>query len=544
MAIAFIRFVVFVYAVLAVPVGAAVGALACTGQACAEYLIACGQVLVIHPDGLLLRRRPFTAPADGDPARPSYFYGPARSDLRYIRQLAWGRWQDAAGGWQATVGRLWNPVSVSRALSGPIAVGLTIGLVAALPLAALLVGTVWLIQELLVGTATLGVRCTATTLRAVDSGVLFVRHIRVRCVACFERIPYPAYRCPDPDCEQIHWDIRPGRYGVWRRTCECGRRMPTLLVLGSARQLEAICPYRACRQPLAHRPGEVQEIILPIFGAKGAGKTLLMYGIVKMLRESVQLGIHVDYADPDTAGRLRDFESTLAAGSRPSATPSVLPRAYVLRLRIGRYRRILQLFDAAGELFYDSQRSAGLIYLGEANTFILVIDPLSVDAFWNGLPSGERARLVPDRSGAPHPGLAYQQTADRILEMGRQRVRRRLAIVFTRADLLGPEYGPGAGTGEEIRKWAVEGLGLASLLHEAESDFREVALFHTAAFGSDENSLTNLVHWVMRAEGLPPASSGIGRRATAESRGVTMTRMAERLIAAVRRLTSGRRGAT
>jgi len=373
------------------------------------------------------------------------------------------------------------------------------------------VGTIRLIQEIIVGVATLGVRCTATTLRAIDSGVLLVRHIRVRCVACFERIPYPAYLCPD--CLQIHWDIRPGRYGVLRRTCECGRRMPTLLMLGTARQLEAICPYRACRQPLAHRPGEVQEIILPIFGAKGAGKTLLMYGIVKTLRESARLGIHVDYADADTAARLTDFESTLAAGSRLSGTPSVLPRAYVLRLQIGRHRRILQLFDAAGELFYDSQRSAGLIYLGEANTFILVIDPLSIDAFWNGLPSAERDRLVPDRSGAPHPGLAYQQTVDRIVEMGRQRIRRRLAIVFTRADLLGPDYGPGAGTGEEIQEWAVEGLGLAGLLREAEMDFREVALFHTAAFGSDKKSLADLVHWVMRAEGLPQGS-GVFREGT------------------------------
>jgi len=33
-----------------------------------------------------------------------------------------------------------------------------------------------------------------------------------------------------------------------------------------------------------------------------------------------------------------------------------------------------------------------------------------------------------------------------------------------------------------------------------------VALFHTAPFGSDQNGLSALVHWAMRAEWAPPAS--------------------------------------
>ena len=37
------------------------------------------------------------------------------------------------------------------------------------------------------------------------------------------------------------------------------------------------------------------------------------------------------------------------------------------------------MFDAAGERFYHSERTQELLYLGKALTFILVIDPLSVD---------------------------------------------------------------------------------------------------------------------------------------------------------------------
>ena len=208
--------------------------------------------------------------------------------------------------------------------------GLAIGLVVGLPLAAGLIAAVSLAHEALMGVATISVQCTATALRAVDRALLRVRQIKVRCVACFERISYPAYLCPNPRCRETHWNIRPGRYGVLRRTCQCGRRMPTLLLLGSARQLDAICPHRACKQPLEHRPGEEREIIFPIFGSKGAGKTLLLYGIIKTLQASVRPGIHVDYADSATAARMRDLDSALAEGF---TVPAHSPRRAAQGLR-------------------------------------------------------------------------------------------------------------------------------------------------------------------------------------------------------------------
>lgn len=497
-----------IYAVVATLAGMAVGAAICAVQTVAEYLIGCTQVLVIRPGGLPDRRHVFTPPAESDPARPSYFYGPARSDLRYIRQVAWSRWQDAADFWSGLVGDMLDAAEDSRKVTAPPAVGLAIGLIVAVPFAAVLAVAAGLTHEVAVDLATVSVRCMATALRAVDSALLRVRHIKVRCVACFERLSYPAYLCPNPKCRDIHWDIRPGPYGVLRRRCRCGQSMPTLLLLGSARRLDAICSYRACQQPLEHRPGKEREVIFPIFGAKGAGKTLLLFGIVKTLQDLVRPGIRVEAGDASTASRIRDLDSALAENFPVPATPAAeLPKAYVLRLRIGRYRRIVQLFDAAGELFYDSQRSADLVYLGAANTFVMVIDPLSINDFWDSLPSAERGRLAADRSIARHPQPVYQQTADRITEMGQQRVPRRLAIVFSRADLIGTRLGAGVNTRDGVPEWVEDSLGLAGLMREAESDFREVALFHTAPFSSADNSLTNLVHWLMRAEGITPRAS-------------------------------------
>jgi hypothetical protein len=489
----FLRIVaVVIWAVVAGAVSAAIGALVSSVLICAGYVIASVQVLFIRPAGLPARTRDFTLPTDGERARPSYFYGPARSDLRYVWQVTWSRWEDFGEWWATRIVDLFDN-DAPLEITAPIAVGLGIGSAAALMPGALLMGAARLVSEVLLDFTTVSVRCVALTFRSLDSALLWVRHIRLRCISCFHSLPYPAYLCPQ--CKTIHWDIRPGRYGVLRRTCECGKRMPTTLLRGSAK-LDALCPYRACQQPLEYRPGEIPEVMLPLFGAKGAGKTLMLWSIDKTLRQSVR----VESANTDTAARLRELDVAIAAGTPVPATPAVSPKTYVLRLRIGRRKRILQLPDPAGELFYDSRRSADLRYLGAASTFILVIDPLSIARFWDNLPSTRRDQLAAHRSEAPHPDLVYQQTAERIAQFGRRHARRRLAIVFSRADLVGREDGPQVGDSAGIRKWATEELGLAGLLRDAELDFQEVTLFHTAPFGTAEYSLDDLVHWAIRID--------------------------------------------
>ena len=495
--------VLFLYAVVAVSAAAIAGLLV------GVYLIIVGCVTAVirvgftRPADLPERASTFTLPPDGEKAKPNYLYGPARSDLHYVGQVTWSRWQRSAASWRAKVGGMLDPGDTVLALTGPIGVGLAVGLTAAILIMAVVAGAALLATEIVLDLCTVSVRCAALALRAVDSGLLHVRHIRVRCIACFEPIAYPAYLCRV--CKTPQWDIRPGRYGVLRRTCECGHSMPTLLFLGTAK-LDAICPRRGCEHPLDYRPGEVREIILPLFGPKRAGKTVLLWGIVKTLQGSARPGVRVEYGNADTATWVSDIDNAIASDlSKVPATTAPRPKAYVLRLQVGRYRRILQLPDPAGELFYDSRLSADLLYLGAASTFILVIDPLSMDVFWQGRPEEWQKRPEDDRSAAHHPDQIYQRAAERIMQMGRRSAQRRLAIVFSRADLVRGGYGPASASQEDMRKWAEHELGLGDLLRDAESDFHEVTLFHTEPFSCDEHGLEAVT------QGRPPQHL-IGRR--------------------------------
>ena len=180
----------------------------------------------------------------------------------------------------------------------------------------------------------------------------------------------------------------------------------------------------ALRHALEHRPGKAPEIVLPFFGAAGAGKTRLLFSMVAQLRLWYEAG--------PAQRRIRGFRSPPASSTaeyilRPgSATqdPMRLPRAYIIR-RAGPDPRKP---GDAGSCTCSTRRvssstprtHAGSAVPDKATTFILVIDPLSVEAFWDRLPPEQQAALEAVRSTAPSPDLAYQQAHQEIEAMGVQ----------------------------------------------------------------------------------------------------------------------------
>jgi len=352
--------------------------------------------------------------------------------------------------------------------------------------------------ELAVVTVSTGVmRTIGAVLRAVDSAVLRIKNIRMICPVCSERVAYPGYLCPGPACTRRHRDVRPGRFGIFRRRCECDTTMPTLLLFGSSR-MDAFCPNHGHR--LEYRPGEAPEIVLPFFGATGAGKTRLLYSMVTQLRVwDGEDGLKAEFADSDTTRELRAAEGILRSGITTSVTPVRLPRAHVIRLTNGKSTRILHMFDAAGEYFYHSERTQDLLYLGQARTLILVIDPLSVDSYWASLPADRQAELAPVRSAAPSPDLAYQQTHQEIEAMGVHLRQVRLAVVFSRGDLVGRPDG-------EVAAWAGHELGLGNLIRSTRLNFKETGFFVTAARmrpdGVVDESVPTLMRWLMADSGM------------------------------------------
>jgi hypothetical protein len=280
--------------------------------------------------------------------------------------------------------------------------------------------------------------------------------------------------------------------------------MKTLLLFGSA-QMDAYCPH--CGKSLAHRPGKTAEIVLPFLGAIGAGKTRLLFSVVTQLllwSEEAAPGrerFTAELADSATTGKLEDASRWLSPDSAIGKTPAELPRAYVIKMTAGHDRRLLHMFDAAGEFFHTPGRTQELRYLNKAETFILVIDPLSVEVFWDRLLPEQQAELKAMRSAAPSPELAYQQAHQEIEAMGVRLKKARLAVVFSRADLIGTP-------GDDVAAWATDELGLGNLVRSVRLNFREACFFHTAAVMADgvmDSSIPALLRWVLARNGINPS---------------------------------------
>ncbi len=508
------------YVLLAVPTAALCGAIVYTVLLPGQVLDALVLVLARRPDGLAVPQRQVRQPRHPEPARLTYFYGQAAVDRANVSDVAIDR---ASNGWHRgaeLAGRALDTQREDLWFTAPLGAGYAIGMTAGYLSGSALALMVWAIYVGVTWLCTLAVRGSARVLCGADTLALRLRHIRMICPTCYERVPYPAYRCRGTGCGRLHRDIRPGPYGLVRRTCECAAQLPTLLLLGTSRRLDAVCPHRGCGRPLAHRPGEAPEVVLPFFGATGAGKTRLLFGLVTALRELARRpGRSAEFADSDTARRLGDAAERLASGE-VAATVTELPKGYTLRLGVGGRRWLVHLFDAAGERFYRSDRTQELQYLGKARTFVLVIDPLSVDSLWLRIPPVRRGQLTPFRSTAPSPELAYQSTQDQITAMGIDLADAHLAVVFSRFDLLGgAELADPTGDaecdlgGDVVERWAAESLGLGNLVRSARHEFGEVAFFRTAAVmnnGQVHESVLALIHWILRAERVAFESAGVG----------------------------------
>jgi hypothetical protein len=57
---------------------------------------------------------------------------------------------------------------------------------------------------------------------------------------------------------------------VLRRRCQCGNKIPTLLILGGYR-MTAMCT--TCGRQMSDETGRFSELVLPLLGGQSAGKT-------------------------------------------------------------------------------------------------------------------------------------------------------------------------------------------------------------------------------------------------------------------------------
>ncbi|WP_063754983.1 TRAFAC clade GTPase domain-containing protein [Streptomyces sp. NRRL B-3229] len=492
-----------------VPLIAVGRALGLTGQLLWHHVrILVGVVHRRTPEYQVRSLPPYRPEEEPEPAHRQYFHGPATRDLRTACLLTLGRFRwTVSQAFSRTTVQYFTQPRTHRMAAVPFGLTLYLGLVLGAGTSALLLALLVLLHTFLVYLAQGVVRMTADTLRAVDRAVLRAKglHHGMVCPQCYELVEYPQYECPGDGCRRRHQDIRPGRYGVLRRRCACGRKLPTLIMTGSHR-LQGICPY--CEGLLSDSTGLVAETVLPIVGGTAAGKTQLMAAMLMTLFDAAARGgPPAGFADRNTADNYEVLREVLSIRGNTLGTQRALPRAHSLLLGRRRARRLVHIFDTAGERYTKVEDTDALRYARTARTFVFVLDPLSVTAFWQGLSSGRQALVDRALASPVDPQLVFNQSTQTTKRMNGALSRSRLAVAVSKYDVLRRHSLLGDHQAEDsasVRAWLVDVLGLGNLVRAMEMEYREVRFFFTAAvIAEDERvdaGIASLVDWCLGAD--------------------------------------------
>lgn len=311
------------------------------------------------------------------------------------------------------------------------------------------------------------------------------RRIFLVCPSCYQRIALPIYVCPE--CGAEHKRLLPGSYGTFHRRCGCDKKkLPTLFFLGRNR-LPSLCPH--CHRPLNESIGVVRNIHVPVVGGPTAGKTsLLMAIIVDLERQSAAGQLALEFPQAKDARLFEVCKEGFSQGQLVAKTAEYSPDAFQVRLKDRRRKEsLLYVYDAAGELYRDSEELNRHEYYSYLHTIIFVIDPFSlpgvIDHFGKHL-GGFYDGIKPSPEAPIDVYGRMVQFIRRFTEnTGRLNVP--LAVVLTKIDALGT-LRPGGGDmdikSKPIRRW-LEEYGEGNLVRSIKQDFKVHRYFTCSALG-------------------------------------------------------------
>jgi hypothetical protein len=319
--------------------------------------------------------------------------------------------------------------------------------------------------------------------------------------SCYEKIALPIYACPT--CDRWHRRLTPGGAGAFRHVCRCGARLPTTIPLGRYR-LTAYCPH--CQRRLPERIGRVRVEPIPFVGGPAAGKTTFMFLAIRALHaRSRGMGGRVAFVErrhqQAYAGAVAEFQR----GGQLAKTGPGLPLATMVDVELpGSGRRILYLFDPAGEQFAGAAQVESLRYLDHGEALLFIVDPFALPEVRRSLTADEDVFAV--QSADEDPADTLQRVLNELRARPDKGRQKRVAVVVTKADLLartavgkglrrdgsvlvadGPEDDP-------VRSW-LEGLGLGNTTRTLDQLAAQVRYF-CSGLDTEPAAVSDLMGWV------------------------------------------------
>ncbi len=335
----------------------------------------------------------------------------------------------------------------------------------------------------------------------IDALYRGIKKISSNCPNCQEHFSLPVYICPD--CGEEHTHLYPSRYGIWKRKCLCGCKLPTTFFNGRGK-LEARCP--SCGTDVKDGGNHV-DVCIPVVGGRSSGKTCFISQAITAIGECApSLNLEYEYSATD----YDDYEQNaqgMEQGYLPDATSDLRLKYYQFYLspENAKLKNLISLCDVAGEVYSNKDNLGGQIGYKYANAFLMVVDPLSV----------ERFRREMSKSADPVDYGYSNDRLDEVLSMlistlenmfcitSKDMLKTTVAVVFSKCDapgidsLIGKEAVDKYIRSNEVKsRYDVQNIvceqflksyGEANFLNTLKSKFKSVQFFTSSALGHNQD---------------------------------------------------------
>jgi len=327
---------------------------------------------------------------------------------------------------------------------------------------------------------------------------LAIRGFSAVCPECHSRNPLPHYFCSS--CGEVHQRLIPSSYGILRRICQCGQRLPSTFFLKRG-ELSSKCPD--CGVLLSREHTETKKLFIPIVGGPAVGKSSYLLSAVRGLVEEVapSLGVEASFLKDMEAEDFQHLCEGLDKGRPPEKTQDRLPRAFNLKLTGGLTPRLIYLYDPAGEAYAATGEMLLHKYQEYFSGMIFLIDPFALP-----MVRQEFEDRIETCLGALKPSdLSVEDTLSRLLISLEEsfglsktgRIRAPLAVVVNKVDAfdLEGQITRAVPTGEitqDTQAWNQQNQAIqewlwkwdaGGLVHQIETRFSTVRYFVCSALG-------------------------------------------------------------
>lgn len=231
----------------------------------------------------------------------------------------------------------------------------------------------------------------------IESIYFKAKQINFRCGVCKKEYKLPIFICPK--CGVYHSKLMPGVYGMFKRTCLCGARLPVLAVgKGYASKVDSdgtmyreeikydsmrsLCPY-------CHSEGGIglsHAISIALIGGSACGKTTFKVAFEHDLvcTEAPSYGIVADFPDKDSqdeyTASCRYYEGKDIVPSTNSTDKSDIS-TFCINLKSNSFvsDRMLQIYDLPGEHFTSGDAKESWEHYSFTEGAVFIIDPFSIE---------------------------------------------------------------------------------------------------------------------------------------------------------------------